>query len=529
MTDRILVPEPEVDVDTVIEQQNAVGQMDATAGDEESRENLRAKLRNTLNKKQSLPGTFWPEHDGVWLLPLTERVCSEEYPPRQYFVLTDAGKPVFTTLRDEDSVEVASSIGIMQALISVFLDEHDKLRSINAGSCRITFLLRQPLYYVCVSSWGEPESVTRLHLDYLHLQILSVVTAQQLKKMFERRTNFDLRRLLGGAEPFMHTLLQRLEGDMAVNLSSLQFLKLDQSVRSRTAEALVPVQKMKDMLYIVLIAAGRVITLVRPKKHSIHPPDLHLLLNTVHAPSIYNNSASASWFPICLPKFNSTGFVNTYVNFVRREGDSSLVLPTSTIAAATTNSSGDGENRSTAGSLSGPDPFPTSIGLICVTGESDFDVIRVWGENVIQRLEREGSLEAISDAIYSGDSAYSVSELGIPGLRHFFYKSRSHVQITGPEFEEPYKDLQERRRLITLYQLVHDALHGKSGQEKTLKLQYLRTDKEGVLGWITQPFELYVTLSPILPKSAVIGTANAVVKWVRKEESKLFLRDAPVF
>jgi len=39
-------------------------------------------------------------------------------------------------------------------------------------------------------------------------------------------------------------------------------------------------------------------------------------------------------------------------------------------------------------------------------------------------------------------------------------------------------------RLITLYQLIHDALHGKSGQEKTLKLQYLKTDKEGVLGWV---------------------------------------------
>ena len=48
-----------------------------------------------------------------------------------------------------------------------------------------------------------------------------------------------------GAEPFMHTLLQRLEGDMAMNLSSLQFLKLDPSVRSRAAEALVPVSKMK--------------------------------------------------------------------------------------------------------------------------------------------------------------------------------------------------------------------------------------------------------------------------------------------
>ena len=43
----------------------------------------------------------------------------------------------------------------------------------------------------------------------------------------------------------MHTLLRRLEGDMAMNMSSLQFLKLDQSVRSRAAEALIPVSKMK--------------------------------------------------------------------------------------------------------------------------------------------------------------------------------------------------------------------------------------------------------------------------------------------
>lgn len=58
---------------------------------------------------------------------------------------------------DQDGM--ASTIGIMQALISVFLDDNDKLRSINAGKTRITFLLRPPLYYACVSSWGEPESV----------------------------------------------------------------------------------------------------------------------------------------------------------------------------------------------------------------------------------------------------------------------------------------------------------------------------------------------------------------------------------
>jgi hypothetical protein len=47
---------------------------------------------------------------------------------------------------------MASTIGVMQATISVFLDDNDEIRSINAGKTRITFLLRQPLYYVCMSS-----------------------------------------------------------------------------------------------------------------------------------------------------------------------------------------------------------------------------------------------------------------------------------------------------------------------------------------------------------------------------------------
>jgi hypothetical protein len=67
----------------------------------------------------------------------------------------------------------------MQAVISIFADEGNKIkyagyticcsalllnwranpRYINAGSSRIAFLLKSPLYYAVVSDWGEPESV----------------------------------------------------------------------------------------------------------------------------------------------------------------------------------------------------------------------------------------------------------------------------------------------------------------------------------------------------------------------------------
>lgn len=64
-------------------------------------------------------------------------------------------------------------MGIVQALLSVFLDDGDKLRCINAGRLRITFLLRSPLYYVCASSWGEPESVVSSGLSVLNMSFVT--------------------------------------------------------------------------------------------------------------------------------------------------------------------------------------------------------------------------------------------------------------------------------------------------------------------------------------------------------------------
>ncbi|KAG2155928.1 vacuolar fusion protein MON1 [Suillus bovinus] len=417
-------------------------------------------------------------------------------------------------------------MGIVQALLSVFLDDGDKLRCINAGKLRITFLLRSPLYYVCASSWGEPESVTRSHLEYLHLQILSIVTASQLRRIFERRTNFDLRRLLDGSEPFLFSLLGRIELDLAIATSSLNCLQLDPSLRARVAEALVPTSKMKDTLYIILVARGQVITLVRPKKHSIHPAGtcpffilmyIHILVNTVYSPSIVNSPASASWIPVCLPKFNPAGFVNAYITFLHRP-DTEYKSYQSTTPESNESADTTGASHEDSG-----------IGLVCISGGGEFETVRAWCDIVTQKLNDDGSLDALTRAVDSGKTRYFASQLGIPGLRHFVYKSRPHVQITLPAFEEPYDTLDAKRRIVTLYQIVHDAIHAKSGQTGNLKLQYIRTEKEIVMGWITQPFELYVVLSPRLPKAAVINAANAVTRWVKKEEGQLFLRDAPVF
>ena len=177
-----------------------------------------------------------------------------------------------------------------------------------------------------------------------------------------------------------------------MSTSSLQCLKLDPGLRKRIADTLVPTSKIKvrssiqrasprltsgaqDILYVVLVAQGRVITLVRPKKHSIHPSDLHILVNTVHSPSIINSAAAASWLPICLPKFNA-GFLHAYVTFPQRS--EAEAKPED--RAQSTSASGNSTPNDEASSL------PIGLGLVCISGGGggEFETIRAWCEDVIK-------------------------------------------------------------------------------------------------------------------------------------------------
>jgi len=363
---------------------------------------------------------------------------------------------------------------------------------------------------------------TRVHLDYLHQHILSVVTGGQLQKIFERRTNFDLRRLLDGTEAFLHSLIFRLEQDLGLTTGSLGAVRLDHTIRAKAGDLLVPPKDMREILYVLLISRSlsRVVTLTRPKRQSIHPSDLHILLNTLSSPSLsaHSGPSSSSWLPLCLPKYNPDGFLHVYVSFLREQGDDGN---SGTRTGSSTSEAGVQDKDS--------EEEDNDIGLVVVTPRrDDFERVRAWANTIEQSLRSSGLLRSLITS--SRRHEYSPNELGIPGLRHFLYKSRAHVQLTMPGWEDPYGTPEERKRLITLYQCVHDALHARSGQAQgPLKLTFIRTEKEIVMGWVTQPFELLVTLSPHLPKSAVVGAANAVAKWVKKEDAKLFIRDAPVF
>ncbi|GAA5877863.1 hypothetical protein JCM3774_000198 [Rhodotorula dairenensis] len=349
------------------------------------------------------------------------------YMPRRYFILSTAGKLVYTSDASEEAA--TGLVGVMQAIVSIFADEGDKIRYIDVGQTKISFLLKAPLYLVVVSSQGEPEPVLRQHLDYLHLQVLSVVTLSQLQNIFSKRSNFDLRQLISGTEPFFDSVVSALQTNLAVAFSSIPVYRLAPSLRADLARALDPGRaaiRDLDLLYVLLLAEGRLVTLLRPKRHSIHPTDLHLLLSTVYAPrkrrvddgggggggeaglslkhpgepqlqpgrgrrprqrpSPLLEPGAESWFPICLPRFNPRGFLHAYVSFFETSSSSATTTTTTRAAATATETLAAPDSDGGTSTLL-PRRREDGVGLVILSSQRDaFGKVQLAAQEIKARL-----------------------------------------------------------------------------------------------------------------------------------------------
>ena len=454
---------------------------------------------------------------------------------RRYYVFTTAGKPVYVSppkklpegvldesqprsgrraASEEEEESATTQIGVMTALISIYTDEGgDRLREIVSGDGRMTFLQRPPLLFAAVTKGKrtEPSFVCKVHLDLLHNQLLGILSTGQLNAMFKRKASVDLRRLLEGTDPILESLIDRMQWDRSLLLGALQPCRLSIELRDNLCNLLDPNRlpegrRPADLLYVVLLFGSDVVALLRPKRHSVHPVDMQLLINTVQGTQALRETGSESWLPLSLPKFAPQGFIHVY----------SSVLDTN------------------AGSLT----------LCFVTGDRDaFPLLRQWREEFCTHITQKAFATRLETELST--SRYQAEQIGVTGLRHFIYKSRSHTQITSPTLDSAYpKGSKDLHRLLGLYDRAYQAIHGFGHLARSAKLQesvgpslappplkmhYLKTSHEAVLAWITQPFELYLTLSPWLPKAAVVTAANSVAKWVKKHENSLFLLSPPVF
>jgi len=134
------------------------------------------------------------------------------------------------------------------------------------------------------------------------------------------------------------------------------------------------------------------------------------------------------------------------------------------------------------------------------------------------------ALDAIAKALEN--QYYSVSELEIPSLLHFLYKSKSAYQFTCPRLEAPYITRSEQKRLFRMYQRVHKRVHRF---KKAHKVYYQVSQSETIVGWVTSGFELFATFGPLESKPSCIKACNEILRWIKNEESSLFILNAPIW
>ncbi|KAM9410810.1 vacuolar fusion protein MON1 homolog A isoform 2-T3 [Pholidichthys leucotaenia] len=406
-----------------------------------------------------------------------EDVCSEAWRShkKHVFVLSEAGKPIYTRYGSEEAL--SSTMGVMMALVSFVEAKKNIIRSIHADGCKVVFLTKSPLVLVGVSQTCQSDKELLRELQYIYYQIVSLLTLTQLNHIFQHKQNYDLRRLLAGSEYLTDNLLHRLERDPALLLSAVTCLPLPSSARDVVSSSL-QAAKAKNLVFSILVAGDRLVSLVRKKDQFLHHIDLHLVFNLVGSSSSFREGEG--WTPICLPKFSTAGFFHAHISYLEPASELCLILVS--------------------------------------TEREDFFNMSDCKQRFLERLSKRSAYQSLKEALKC--PTYAVEQVGIPELRHFLYKSKSSGLYTSPEFPVVYQSDKEQRRVMGLYQELHSSLHHPT---RPLRIFYRCGETENLMAYVTNGFELYLCFSPLATKALAYSAVSKLLKWIRKEEDRLFI------
>ncbi|ONM34144.1 SAND family protein [Zea mays] len=154
---------------------------------------------------------------------------------KHFFILSNSGKPIYSRYGDEH--KLAGFSATLQAIISFVENSGDHIKFVRAGKHQIVFLVKGPIYLVCISCTEESYEGLRGQLELMYGQLLLILT-KSVNKCFEKNPRFDMATLLGGTDAVFLSLIHAFSWNPATFLHAYTCLPLAQSTRQAASAVL---------------------------------------------------------------------------------------------------------------------------------------------------------------------------------------------------------------------------------------------------------------------------------------------------
>ncbi|CCH61796.1 hypothetical protein TBLA_0F02570 [Henningerozyma blattae CBS 6284] len=488
---------------------------------------------------------------------------------KNFFILSMTGKPIYWLYGN--SKQITSYMAITNMIVSYFnINKNSNIKMIELPNKNIkfVFLNKSPIILMSVSKINEKKFEIINQLDFLYSYLLSIITERQLKKLFQKRSNFDLRNFLNYDEiDSLNKICKLVYSNFYPELifGSIQTLRLKSHVRTKIHRLMIKYLIKKSdlprgtLLYGILLGPqNKLISILRPHGHTLHTMDLQILFTLIENKFNKNSSVSSNtnnkdgeyWVPICFPKFNSNGYLYCYIkiqqDLIEKDVSNTLIL---------------------------------------ISGQKDiFNEFQKLSNNFFQKLIEEKIFKIINNF-----KSYniSISEIPAPLIHHFIYKSRKHVQIIMPELytnkernninmvsansnttangadielpntERTHQqfiandEMKYKIKLKNYYKELYNSIIDEDGNLLSTNLSnFIRWEAElpiydenleqsdyleeipNMLGlvWVTNTFELYLICNNgVMDKNTVFKSAKKIARWCKDYENELFVSEGAVF
>ena len=246
--------------------------------------------------------------------------------PTQIIIMSEAGKPIFSSSGDAESL--AKACGMLQAIRTSVMDPKANLgdiQTLKTNLRTIVFMSVGSLTLVAISSTRTPEAHLKLQLEYLYSHIIFTMT-NRIQDVFAQCPGYQLDIGDSAFQSILCDISTKSQPNYLTGGAKI-IGPFSSRLRESCSKALQTVgSKTPNTVFAILLVGNQILTMIQPSyiPHQLTSSDLRLIVRFVNSQS--GLLTSELWFPVCLPRFNASGFLHVYTSCLAENEKLSLVL-----------------------------------------------------------------------------------------------------------------------------------------------------------------------------------------------------------